>query len=166
MRAPDERNASHPSAEKVDEAFEKLVRAVKRVAFLYSVAVYLDSKRALQVRRDLQDELSTIEHFEDEVAEDGDGPAASRRPSDVKGDRQGRGADSRASQINEEICNFLLELQRRGTIDDIHKHLAGAGLSEPRDSLMTRISRLVQQGKLIRPVRGYYTLPQVENEEE
>jgi hypothetical protein len=145
------------SSDRLSEVFDGLNDIRTRLRTLYTVAAFHDPERALLFRRDVDSDFSEVEHSLGE-----DHPAGPRKPlspsSSANTEASAGGRDNRSTRINDQILNFLADLKDRATADQILAHLEHVGLSEPRDSLITRISRLVQQDRLSRPVRGYYEL--------
>lgn len=144
------------SSDRLSEVFDELQEIRGRLRTLYTVAAFHDPERALLVRRDMDAELSDVEQSLN--GRSSKAGSNHMRGPEVNSEAPPAGRDNRSTRINEQILNFLADLKGRATIDQILAHLERVELSEPRDSLITRISRLVQQDKLSRPVRGYYEL--------
>lgn len=134
-------SASTPS----EVAFEQLQASLDRAAFFYGVAAALDFDRARQFRRAFDAEIAKSEGF----VRSGDDAAQSQTFA---------GGPNRAQRIEAEIVDFILQMEKPVTIDEVLEHLNGCSLGEPRASLITRMSRMTAAGKLIRSGRGYYEL--------
>lgn len=131
----------------VDRLFTDLVAQFERTALLYSNAVYFDPERARQLRHDFDSLAARAEgHF--------------RPTEEMLGAAPGGigGAGNRAQRIEGAIADFIQDMAKPVTIDEVLEHLNGCSLGEPRPSLITRMSRMVGAGKLVRSGRGYYEL--------
>lgn len=139
--APNGRStASTPS----EFAFEQLQATLDRAAFFYGVAAALDFDRTLQIRRAFDAAIAKSESF--------------LRSDEETSRAQAAGGPNRAQRIEAEIVDFILQMQKPVTIDEVLEHLNGCSLGEPRASLITRMSRMAAAGKLVRSGRGYYEL--------
>ncbi|NLH79477.1 MAG: hypothetical protein GX458_01360 [Phyllobacteriaceae bacterium] len=136
---------SRSSAGGVERVFEELAAALERAAFLYGNAAYFDLERARRSRRDFDVAVAKAESF-------------LRRESDGAPAASSAGGPNRAQRIEAEILDFILEMAKPVTIDEVLEHLNGCSLGEPRASLITRMSRMAAAGKLLRSGRGYYEL--------
>lgn len=134
-------SASTPS----ESAFEQLQSYLDRAAFFYGVAVALDFDRARQIRRAFDVAIARSESFV-------------RSVDDAAQVQMAAGGPNRAQRIEAEIVDFILQMQKPVTIDEVLEHLNGCSLGEPRASLITRMSRMTANGKLVRSGRGYYEL--------
>lgn len=142
--APDPRPSPASSGLSVERIFEELAHQLDRAAFLYGNAAYFDLERSRQIRRAFDAAVAKAEGFvrrEDEPA-----------PSSVVT------GTNRAQRIESEIVDFIQDMAKPVTIDEVLEHLTGCSLGEPRASLITRMSRMTAAGKLIRSGRGYYEL--------
>lgn len=141
------------SARRAD-VFSELVPVIARIRALYAAAYYLDPERAGRLRRDLDTQLSETERNLPP-----DAPHHGSHGDDDLGDNRA----NRSTRINDEILSFLTDIRRPVTVDDVHDHLEGMRLGEPRDSLITRMSRLVASNRIQRRTRGYYeaSLPEI-----
>lgn len=127
----------------VEQLFSDLAAQFERASLLYANAVYFDPERARQMRHAFDQVAVRAEgHFR--LPED-DGPAASA-------------GGNRAQRIEAGIVEFLQDMAKPVTIDEVLDHLTGCSLGEPRASLVTRMSRMAAAGKLTRSGRGYYEL--------
>ena len=71
----------------------------------------------------------------------------------------GYDADIRYSQTRQDIIEILKELGRPLSVNEVNKHL-----SQPRGSYRATqmvMHRMLQDGQLVRPKRGFYDLPPV-----
>lgn len=145
--AHDEMGRPRSSGHAVDRLFTDLVAQFERTALLYSNAVYFDPERARQLRHDFDALAGRAEgHFrpsEDPVGTPAGGSA---------------GGGNRSQRIEGAIIVFIQDMAKPVTIDEVLEHLNGCSLGEPRPSLITRMSRMVTAGKLVRTSRGYYEL--------
>lgn len=144
--APDEGGRFRNPGQAVDRLFTDLVAQFERTALLYSNAVYFDPERARQLRHDFDALAGRAEgHFR--PSEDPTGTAAG-----------GPGGGNRSQRIEAAITVFIQDMGKPVSIDEVLEHLNGCSLGEPRPSLITRMSRMVAAGKLVRGGRGYYEL--------
>lgn len=136
---------SRSTAGGVERVFEELAAALERAAFLYGNAAYFDLERARRSRRDFDVAVAKAESF-------------LRREGEIAAPSSASGGPNRAQRIEAEILDFILEMAKPVTIDEVLEHLSGCSLGEPRASLITRMSRMAAAGKLVRSGRGYYEL--------
>ena len=138
--------AGRPSAGGVVErVYEELASALDRAAFLYGNAAFFDLQRARQIRRSFETTIAKAEAYVRRDEEGASGPMPAGTPN-------------RAQRIESEIVDFIQLMAKPVTIDEVQEHLSGCSLGEPRASLITRMSRMVTAGKLMRSGRGYYEL--------
>lgn len=143
--AHDLRGGRPSSGSVVERVYEELASALDRAAFLYGNAAFFDLERARQIRRNFDAAIAKSEGYV-------------RRDEEGAPPQTGVGGPNRAQRIEAEIADFILEMEKPVTIDEVLVHLNGCSLGEPRASLITRMSRMVSAGKLIRSGRGYYEL--------
>lgn len=127
----------------VERAFDDLTAQLERAAFLYGVAATLDLERARQIRRAFDANVAKSESF-------------LRRDDETSAAHAFAGIPNRAQRIEAEIVDFVLQMEKPVTIDEVLEHLNGCSLGEPRASLITRMSRMTAAGKIVRTGRGYY----------
>lgn len=139
-----EQRPSRTASGAVERVYEELTAVLERAAFLYGNAAFFDLERARQIRRAFDAAAAKAESF---VRRDDDtGPLAFS------------GGPNRAQRIEAEIVDFIQQMEKPVTIDEVLEHLNGCSLGEPRASLITRMSRMTASGKLLRSGRGYYEL--------
>jgi len=132
------------SAMALDRLFDELSAQLERTAFLYGNAAFFDLERARQLRRAFDAGVAKAEGF---VIRD---ESSAAQPVLARADRGPR--------IETAIIAFIQDMAKPVTIDEVVEHLAACSLGEPRPSLVTRMSRMVANGKLSRSGRGYYEL--------
>ncbi|MCE1237634.1 MAG: hypothetical protein LWW93_14890 [Hyphomicrobiales bacterium] len=128
----------------MDRIYEELAGALERAAFLYGNAAFFDLERARQLRRAFDAAVAKSEGFV--------------RSSEEATQAQAAAGPNRAQRIEAEIVDFIEQMRKPVTIDEVLEHLNGCSLGEPRASLITRMSRMAAAGKLVRSGRGYYEL--------
>lgn len=140
--AHDPRSGRPPAGDSIDRVYDELAVALERAAFLYGNAAFFDLERARQLRRAFDVAVAKSESF--------------LRSGDDAAQSQAAGGPNRAQRIEAEILDFVLQMRKPVTIDEVLAHLNGCSLGEPRASLITRMSRMAAAGKLLRSGRGYY----------
>lgn len=141
--APDLHPPRGGTTASVERVYDELAAALERAAFLYGNAAFFDLERARRIRRGFDAAVAKAEGF---VRRDDEVP-----PLAIVG-------PNRAQRIEAEIVEFIQQMAKPVTIDEVLEHLNGCSLSEPRASLITRMSRMTASGKLLRSGRGYYEL--------
>lgn len=142
--AHDESSRIRNSTRAVEQLFSDLAIQMDRASMLYANAFYFDPERARQLRHGFDAAAVRAEgHFR--LPDDG---APANSPS----------GGNRAQRIEAAIVEFIQDMAKPVTIDEVLDHLTGCSLGEPRASLITRMSRMAAAGKLARSGRGYYEL--------